>query len=107
MNELIRPTLLILIPALNTLGVWLKGKKVTDTNGIVRYPKQKVPSHIIPFVLLGTAIVFCIIENLVSGSLLGWRLILNSLSTGAVEGLVCTGIAVFGYDVIKGVTKRD
>lgn len=106
MNELLRPALLILVPALNAVGLYIKGKKVIDDKGEDTYPNQKVKGNMIPLVLLGLAILFCVVENLTTSSLLGWRLVMHSLSTGSIEGLVCTGVAVFGYDVIKGVANR-
>lgn len=106
MNELLRPALLILVPALNAVGLYIKGKKVVDENGKDTYPNQKIKGNMIPLVLLGLAVLFCVVDNLTSSGLLGWRLVVHSLSTGAMEGLVCTGVAVFGYDMVKGVAKR-
>lgn len=103
--DIIRPALLILIPALNVLGIWLKGTKGTNADGTVSYPNQRVKSKNIPLILLIIAILFCIVSNLVNADLMGWRLILNALTVGSIEGLVCTGVSVLGYDIIKGKAK--
>ena len=105
MEYMLNPTLIMLVPALNVLGLYLKGKGVIDGRGITTYPKQKVKPKYLPMILFCVAVVFCIVNNFCTLDFEGWRLVAQSLSTGLTQGLICTGVSVFGYDLVKGLKK--
>ena len=105
MEYILTPSLLVVIPALNVLGLWIKGKKTIDMFGEATYPHSLVKPKFIPLVLFSIAVLVCIATSLTSLELEGWKLILQSVTNGLTQGLICTGVSVFGYDLVKGLKK--
>ncbi len=81
MIEFITENALILIPVLNIIGVILK-----DT--------EKIPDKFIPIILLGFGVV---------GSLA----IMGLSPESVVQGVLVTGTAVYGNQVIKQLKKKE
>lgn len=81
MIEFITENALILIPVLNIIGVILK-----DT--------EKIPDKFIPFILLGFGI-------------LGAVAIMGMTPESVVQGVLVTGTAVYGNQVIKQLKKKE
>lgn len=76
-TSLIKPALLVLVPVLNAIGLWLKGKKHFDAEGAVTYPLAKVKSKFIPFILLAIAVVIATIYDFIVSPYHGWRMACN------------------------------
>lgn len=81
MIEFITENALILIPVLNIIGVILK-----DT--------EKIPDKFIPLILLGFGI-------------LGAVAIMGMTAESVVQGILVTGTAVYGNQVIKQLKKKE
>ncbi len=81
MIEFITENALILIPVLNIIGVILK-----DT--------EKIPDKFIPLILLGFGI-------------LGAVAIMGMTPESVVQGVLVTGTAVYGNQVIKQLKKKE
>lgn len=78
---------LIVVPALNIIGVFLKGAK-------------KIPDWIIPFVLLVLGIAACIVLSMRPESGMTWI-------DGAIQGVLVTGAAVLVNQGIKQIARQD
>ena len=72
---------LILIPVLNSIGMMLKG-----------FPK--LPNKYIPLVLLGFGV-------------LGAMLLVGFTVDGVVQGVLVTGTAVYGNQIVKQLKKTE
>ena len=81
MIEFITENALILIPVLNIIGVVLK-----DT--------EKIPDKFIPLILLGFGII-------------GAVAIMGMTPESIVQGVLVTGTAVYGNQVIKQLKKKE
>ena len=81
MIEYIIENALILIPVLNVLGVIIKGV-------------EKIPDKYIPLILLGVGI-------------LGSIAILGISPESVVQGVLVTGTAVYGNQLIKQTQKKE
>lgn len=81
MIEFITENALILIPVLNIIGVILK-----DT--------EKIPDKFIPLILLGFGV-------------LGSVVIMGISAESVVQGVLVTGTAVYGNQVIKQLKKKE
>lgn len=81
MIEFITENALILIPVLNIIGVILK-----DT--------EKIPDKFIPLILLGFGV-------------LGSVAIMGISAESVVQGVLVTGTAVYGNQVIKQLKKKE
>ena len=81
MIQYITENALILIPVLNIIGVILKDTK-------------KIPDKYIPLILLGFGI-------------LGAVAIMGLSADGIVQGVLVTGTAVYGNQVIKQLNKKE
>jgi hypothetical protein len=89
--ELIQPTLIILIVVIYVLGMFLK-----------KIPK--VSDWIIPLVLLVVAVALTIIYK---GIALEEGLNYVTIVNGIVYGILIAGVAVFGNQILKQVSKRE
>ena len=81
MIEFITENALIMIPVLNIIGVILK-----DT--------EKIPDKFIPLILLGFGIV-------------GAIAIMGLSPESVVQGVLVTGTAVYGNQVVKQMKKKE
>lgn len=81
MIEFITENALVLIPVLNIIGVILK-----DT--------EKIPDKFIPLILLGFGV-------------LGSVAIMGISPESVVQGVLVTGTAVYGNQVIKQLKKKE
>ncbi len=81
MIEFITENALVLIPVLNIIGVILK-----DT--------EKIPDKFIPLILLGFGV-------------LGSVAIMGISAESVVQGVLVTGTAVYGNQVIKQLKKKE
>ena len=81
MIEFITENALVLIPVLNIIGVILK-----DT--------EKIPDKFIPLILLGFGIV-------------GAIAIMGLSPESVVQGVLVTGTAVYGNQVVKQMKKKE
>lgn len=81
MIEFITENALILIPVLNIVGVILK-----DT--------EKIPDKFIPIILLGFGV-------------LGAVAIMGITPESVVQGVLVTGTAVYGNQVVKQLKKKE
>ena len=81
MIQYITENALILIPVLNIIGVILKDTK-------------KIPDKYIPLILLGFGI-------------LGAVAIMGLSPEGVVQGILVTGTAVYGNQVVKQLNKNE
>ena len=81
MIEYIVENALILIPVLNVLGVIIKGI-------------EKIPDKYIPLILLGVGI-------------LGTVAILGVSPESVVQGVLVTGTAVYGNQLVKQIKKQE
>lgn len=81
MIQYITENALILIPVLNIIGVILKDTK-------------KIPDKYIPIILLGFGI-------------LGAVAIMGLSPEGVVQGVLVTGTAVYGNQVVKQLNKNE
>ena len=81
MIEFITENALILIPVLNIIGVILK-----DT--------ERIPDKFIPIILLGFGV-------------LGSVAIMGISAESVVQGVLVTGTAVYGNQVIKQLKKKE
>lgn len=81
MIEFITENALVLIPVLNIIGVILK-----DT--------EKIPDKFIPLILLGFG-VLCSVA------------IMGISAESVVQGVLVTGTAVYGNQVIKQLKKKE
>ena len=81
MIEFITENALVLIPVLNIIGVILK-----DT--------EKIPDKFIPLILLGFGV-------------LGSVAITGISAESVVQGVLVTGTAVYGNQVIKQLKKKE
>ncbi len=81
MIEFITENALILIPVLNIIGVILK-----DT--------EKIPDKFIPIILLGFGVV-------------GAIAIMGLSPESVVQGVLVTGTAVYGNQVVKQLKKKE
>ena len=79
--ECIKSNALILIPALNIIGMILKGI-------------DKFPNKYIPLVLLVFGVTGCI-------------LLIGPNVQGAVQGVLVTGCAVYGHQMVKQMKKEE
>lgn len=81
MIQYITENALILIPVLNIIGVILKDTK-------------KIPDKYIPLILLGFGI-------------LGTVAVMGLSPEGVVQGVLVTGTAVYGNQVVKQLNKNE
>lgn len=81
MIQYITENALILIPVLNIIGVILKDTK-------------KIPDKYIPLILLGFGI-------------LGTVAVMGLSPEGVVQGILVTGTAVYGNQVVKQLNKNE
>lgn len=81
MIQYITENALILIPVLNIIGVILKDTK-------------KIPDKYIPLILLGFGI-------------LGAVAVMGLSPEGVVQGVLVTGTAVYGNQVVKQLNKNE
>lgn len=81
MIEFITENALILIPVLNIIGVILK-----DT--------EKIPDKFIPIILLGFGVV-------------GAVAIMGLSPESVVQGVLVTGTAVYGNQIVKQLKKKE
>lgn len=81
MIEFITENALIMIPVLNIIGVILK-----DT--------EKIPDKFIPLILLGFGIV-------------GSIAVMGLSPESVVQGVLVTGTAVYGNQVVKQLKKKE
>ena len=81
MIEFITENALIMIPVLNIIGVILK-----DT--------EKIPDKFIPLILLGFGIV-------------GSIAVMGLSPESVVQGILVTGTAVYGNQVVKQLKKKE
>lgn len=81
MIQYITENALILIPVLNIIGVILKDTK-------------KIPDKYIPIILLGFGI-------------LGAVAVMGLSPEGVVQGILVTGTAVYGNQVVKQLNKNE
>ena len=81
MIQYITENALILIPVLNIIGVILKDTK-------------KIPDKYIPIILLGFGI-------------LGTVAVMGLSPEGVVQGVLVTGTAVYGNQVVKQLNKNE
>lgn len=81
MIQYITENALILIPVLNIIGVILKDTK-------------KIPDKYIPLILLGFGI-------------LGAVAVMGLSPEGVVQGILVTGTAVYGNQVVKQLNKNE
>jgi hypothetical protein len=81
MIQYITENALILIPVLNIIGVILKDTK-------------KIPDKYIPIILLGFGI-------------LGAVAVMGLSPEGVVQGVLVTGTAVYGNQVVKQLNKNE
>ena len=81
MIEFITENALVLIPVLNIIGVILK-----DT--------EKIPDKFIPLILLGFGIV-------------GSIAVMGLSPESVVQGVLVTGTAVYGNQVVKQLKKKE
>ena len=81
MIQYITENALILIPVLNIIGVILKDTK-------------KIPDKYIPLILLGFGI-------------LGAVAVMGLSPEGVVQGILVTGTAVYGNQIVKQLNKNE
>ncbi len=81
MIEFITENALIMIPVLNIIGVILK-----DT--------EKIPDRFIPIILLGFGI-------------LGAVAVMGLSPESVVQGVLVTGTAVYGNQIVKQIKKKE
>ena len=101
-TSLIKPALLVMVPVLNAIGLWLKGKKHVATDGLVTYPLAKVKSKFIPFILLAIAVAIATIYGFIVSPYHGWRMALDAIFvTGLLQGAVVAFTSMGVYDATK------
>lgn len=84
MDELVKfipEQLFILVAALNILGMFMKSN-------------DKIKDYLIPWILLVVGIVFSVLID-------------DLNATSVLQGIICTGVAVLGNQLIKQVQKKD
>lgn len=81
MIEFITENALLLIPVLNIIGAVIKGT-------------EKIPDKYIPLILLGFGIV-------------GAVAILGLSPESVVQGILVTGTAVYGNQIVKQLKKKE
>jgi len=87
-REFIRPEFLVLTPVL-----YVVGKIIKNT--------QKVNDRHIPLILGLSGIIFCIIYIIGKSTFDGYQDIMTGSFTALVQGLLCAGLAVYGYEFFK------
>ena len=96
--EYLKPALLILVPILNSMGFWLKGKKVETYKGNT-YPNARIETGKIPIVLIIISCIISIIYGFIVSPYTGWRMILDAVvMTGLLNGLMVAFISMGLYD---------
>lgn len=84
MDELVKfipEQLFILVAALNILGMFMKSN-------------DKIKDHLIPWILLVVGIVFSVLID-------------DLNATSVLQGIICTGVAVLGNQLVKQAQKKD
>jgi len=94
-RDFIEPWFLVLTPVLYVLG-----KIIKDT--------QKVNDRHIPLILGLSGIILCIIYIIGKSTFDGYQDIMIGSFTALVQGLLCAGAAVYGYEIFKneGLIKK-
>jgi len=94
-RDFVKPEFLLLIPALYVLG-----KIIKDT--------EKIADRHIPAILGVVCILLCIIYIVGSSTFEDYRCIMMGIFTALVQGLLCAGAAVYGYEILKneGLVKK-
>jgi hypothetical protein len=87
--QFIRPELLIVVVACYVLGLFLKSSKMSD--------------WLIPYILLGFAIVLTILYTAV---VLGEGFTAKVLIVGLIQGLIGAALAVYGNQLIKQALEK-
>lgn len=90
--EFIKPELLALIPALYCLGLALKQANAFRDNKI-------------PLVLGAAGVALALMWVLATAEVASWQGALLAVFTGAVQGILCAGTAVFGNQLYKQSKK--
>ncbi|MDR1755235.1 MAG: phage holin family protein [Eubacterium sp.] len=89
--EFIRPELLILIPILNVLGVGIKGAKF--------FSDERIPIVLGACgIFLATSYMFAFVTEYT------W---LKGIFTGIVQGVLVTGVSVYGHQIFKQTGKSN
>lgn len=103
----LRAELLILIPLLNTIGFYLKGKKSTDASGVATYPNAVVKTKHIPLILICAAVAIATVYGFVTSAYTGWRMVLDAVvMTGMLQGTLAACAAMGLYDTAKTAVKE-
>lgn len=99
--DFLKPALLILVPILNTLGFWLKGKKVETYKGNT-YPNARIETGKIPIVLIIISCIVSIIYGFIVSPYMGWRMILDAVvMTGLLQGTLVAFVSMGVYDTLR------
>lgn len=94
--KLLRPGLLLLIPALNALGFALK-----------RYKRAKGRNFSITACLYVFGVAVAALYGLMTSQYEGWRYVVDALVVcGACQGLVCAGVSTKGYDAVMLIRSK-
>lgn len=91
--EFVKPELLVLIPALYCLGIALKQAKAFKDNNI-------------PLVLGAAGIALALMWVVATADIATWQGVLLAVFTGAVQGALCAGAAVFGNQIYKQAKSK-
>ena len=90
-EQFVRPELLVLVPVLYLIGAALK-------------KSAAVADRWIPLLLGGIGVVLAVAYMLVFPSELTAG---QCILTGAIQGVLCTGLSVYGNQMVKQMTKEE
>lgn len=98
MESMIKPALLILVPILNAIGQWLKGRKMPDGS----YQNAKVETNVIPVILIVVSILVAVVYGFIASTYQGWRLVLDAVvMTGLLQGSLVAFVSMGVYDTVR------
>lgn len=92
-TQYIDPALLVLVPVLYIIGMLIKNSGINDTR--------------IPLLLGVVGVLLATVWVLATSSINGYQNALMAIFTAIVQGVLCTGAAVYVNQLIKQNRKDD
>lgn len=92
-TEYIDHELLVLIPVILIIGKFLK-------------QSRSVNNKWIPLILGGVGIALSVLEVLSTSAITSWRDITLACFTAIVQGILCSGAAVYSHQLVKNTRKK-
>lgn len=91
--EYIDQRLLVLVPVLLIIGKFLKHSRSVNNKWI-------------PLTLGGVGIALSVLEVLSTSAIASWRDVTLACFTAIVQGILCSGAAVYSHQLVKNTRKK-